>query len=253
MKWTTYKQTAPTSNVEITPKINWNDLVNSLGSTAITEWQGWVVGEFVVNENALDIIIQCLGVHTIYIDDVPVTGDVYRREQYWYSVNLKRGFHSIFIRLRAKGQQVFRCQVEQAKSNIEIHEPRYKPDIWNGYLFSGYVALPITNLQSSKWLKINRISLQEQSEGESITVALVDDKPVSIAPGQTLPVRISWSADDKHIAKAGCDSIGLKLKVTSSDGQLAYPISLRCRKLRESFIFTFLDHDGSIQHGAGNN
>ncbi|CAG2189140.1 unnamed protein product [Mytilus edulis] len=36
----------------------------------------------------------------------------------------------------------------------------------------------------------------------------------------------------------------------TSEGNKDFLVNLRCRKLKESFLFTFLDHDGSVQHAA---
>ncbi|ELU12464.1 hypothetical protein CAPTEDRAFT_191936 [Capitella teleta] len=93
--------------VLIAPKVDWGDLVRSLGSTAITEWQGWAVASFAVNSASLTVDIQCMGVHTFFIDEVPLTGDVYHRQQYWTSIRLNQGIHDIYIRLRAKISQIF--------------------------------------------------------------------------------------------------------------------------------------------------
>ena len=63
--------------------INWNELVTSLQLVGVTEWQGWAMGDFFVNEEDVTVVIQCLGVHTVYVDQAMITGDVYRRDQFW--------------------------------------------------------------------------------------------------------------------------------------------------------------------------
>lgn len=226
-------------------------MVSSLGSTGITEWQGWVVSEFAVNDNNINVIIQCLGVHTVYIDDTPITGDVYRRDSFWFSVFLSKGIHTIYIRLRAKGVQVFRCLLDTAKSNYEILTPHFIPDLWKGYLFSKYIALPISNMHATKWLRVIKTTIHSQSDGSALTCSVIDSKHFSIAPGQIKPLNLelnSETGDDLILTK--CLSVDLKIKITTSDGQLIFPLTIRCRKETESFIFTFLDHDGSVQHGA---
>lgn len=224
-------------------------MVSSLGSTGITEWQGWVIAEFAVNDNNIHVVIQCLGVHTIYVNDVPVVGDVYRRDQFWFSVKLSKGIHSVYVRLRAKGTQIFKCSINDAKHNFEILKPHFLPDLWQGYLFSKYIALPVANLHTTKWLKIIKVSINDQSLGNPIEAHLLDSK-MSIAPGQTRPIIITLSSTTELILDNACASVDLKIKISTSDGQVVYPVSLRCRKQHESFLFTFLDHDGSIQHGA---
>ena len=69
--------------VAIVPNVNWNELVMSLQSLGVTEWQGWAMGDFFVNEEDVTVVIQCLGVHTVYVDQAMITGDVYRRDQFW--------------------------------------------------------------------------------------------------------------------------------------------------------------------------
>lgn len=83
IKWLEIYQHTAAEQVDIAPSVNWNDLVMSLQSMGITEWQGWILGDFFVNEVDATVLVQCLGVHTVYIDDVILTGDVYRRDQFW--------------------------------------------------------------------------------------------------------------------------------------------------------------------------
>ena len=83
ISWTTVR---PEENgvVSVSPKVDWRTLVMGLQSMAITEWQGWLGGDFTVNSE-MTILIQCLGVHTVYINGNILAGDVYRRDKYWYA------------------------------------------------------------------------------------------------------------------------------------------------------------------------
>lgn len=83
IKWMEINQHTATDPITIAPPVNWNDLVMSLQSMGITEWQGWIMGDFFVNDEDATVAVQCLGVHTVYVDDVILTGDVYRRDQFW--------------------------------------------------------------------------------------------------------------------------------------------------------------------------
>lgn len=82
IKWS---KISPKENgvVSVSPKVDWSTLVMGLQSMAVTEWQGWLIGDFSVNSE-MTILIQCLGVNTIYINENILAGDVYRRDQYWY-------------------------------------------------------------------------------------------------------------------------------------------------------------------------
>lgn len=77
------EQSSAAEPVFISPSANWNELVMSLQSMGITEWQGWVIGDFAVNENDASVLFQCLGVNTIYIDGAILVADVYRRDLFW--------------------------------------------------------------------------------------------------------------------------------------------------------------------------
>ncbi|XP_064622460.1 uncharacterized protein LOC135484731 [Lineus longissimus] len=251
VKWTVLKQRAKNENVQISPEgVQWNDLVNSIGSLAIYEWQGWAVGEFAVNENNLNLVFQCLGVHTFYIDSRPVTGDVYRREVYWYSVSLTKGIHTIYVKLRTKVQIAFQCVIEQAANEFNIPNQFLVPDLVDGHLFSDVLSLQIVNLSPEKWLSMIRVSVLSQSQGNDIEAQLLDDaKYFSIAPGQVRPISIRLLSNVDKIINP-CSDIQLKLNLVTSLGQKLISVTLRCRTLDQSFIFTFVDHDGSVQHAA---
>ena len=105
-------------------------------------FQGWLVGEFAVNADDQNILLRCLGVHTIYINDNPVTGDVYHRDNFWFGINLDKGVHTMYIRLRTKVAANVQCQLKLAASKFEVLKPHFLPDLYDGYLFSGYVAVP---------------------------------------------------------------------------------------------------------------
>ena len=256
--WSSYKVYSAQEPVRIVPQVNWNDLINSLGSIAITEWQGWTVGQIAINDNNQNVLIQCLGVHTLYIDDVltPVTGDVYRRNQFWFSVSLDKGIHTVYIKHRTKQAQVFQCTLTTASSAYEILKPHFLPDLYDGHLFSNRITLPVSNYHSTKWLKISKISIANQSIGKQLRIEKFSEEVV-IAPGQILPVNLVLRTEKDEDAELqlieqceGDKAIHLSLRVNTNEGQQQFPLDLRCRKRHESFLFTFEDYDGSVQHGA---
>ncbi len=259
--WSSFSAKSVEEPVRIVPQVNWNDLINSLGSLAITEWQGWTVGEIAVNDNNQNILIQCLGVHTIYIDDLltPVTGDVYRRSQFWFSVSLDKGIHTIYIKHRCKQAQVFQCTFTTALSTYELLQPHFLPDLYDGYLFSNWIALPIANHHSTKWLTISKVSIASQFRGKVLRLEKLPPQPreISIAPGQTLAASLELRTDNEEDVEKrviedceGDKAIRLSVRVNSNEGQQQLALDLRCRKRHESFLFTFPDADGSIQHAA---
>ncbi|XP_072031937.1 uncharacterized protein [Amphiura filiformis] len=153
--WKTIEQKSANDRLQIMPNdVPWNELVSSLGSFAITEWQGWLVGEFSVNGKDEDVLIQCLGIHTIFIDGQFIAADVYRRDQFWYGISLAPGIHTVYIRLRSKGPQILQCNLKLAgSSKYDVHPPSMIPHLVDGHVVGSVLAIPITNLQTNKWLK----------------------------------------------------------------------------------------------------
>ena len=233
--------------VQIGAQVNWNDLVSSLGSVGITEWQGWLVGEFAVNEND-GVVVQCMGASTVFIDGCPVTGDVYSRGMFWFCLPLAKGIHTVFIRIRTKVQASLKFSVKVAPKIFKVLSPMFLPDLVDGYLFGRYISVPISNYHSSKWLTNIRVILIDQSDGETLEVKLVKND-FSIAPGQVRPIILKLTNTNPKILDT-CYDIDIEIKITTSEGQELLPLKLRCRKSGESFHFTFVDHDGSVQHGA---
>ena len=255
IKWRVDKPYSSDNMVQITAGIDWNELVNAIGSLGITEWQGWVVGELAVNDKDQNVAVQCLGASTVYIDDIPITGDVYNREKYWYGVNLEQGLHTVYIRLRTKVAGKFKCSFRIARPDFEVMSSNFMPDLMDGHLFSGYFSLPVANYHSTDFLKITKVTLQDiRPSNLNLNIETVY-KNEQIAPGQLyfIPFKLS-SPDSKLIPQCtDTDSAGdvsFNLKFMTSSGQQSLSIALRCRKLRQSFLFTFLDHDSSVQHAA---
>ncbi|KAJ8046062.1 hypothetical protein HOLleu_09229 [Holothuria leucospilota] len=249
ISWKVFEQVS-NQPVHISPKIQWGDLVNSLGSLAISEWQGWAIGEFSVNSEKEDISIQCLGVPAVYIDDNLLAGDVYRRDHHWSTVSLSQGIHTVYVKLRAKVTQILSCNLKVSTETFVVHKPSKVPDLVDGHLISKQmpVAVGITNLQGAKWL--TNVRFKAKDSDECFTVE--ESQGVNIAPGQTFLVPIYLT--EKSETEVDCSDIQLNLKVLTSSRSSDVSIDLRCRTKSESFIITFEDHDGSViltLHGTG--
>ena len=131
--------------------------------------------------------------------------------------------------------------------------PSFLPDLVEGQVISRFISIPVNNQHSSKWLKIIKVSIVQQSSGRPFVLKLSEhSKEFSIAPGQVRPVILELGyRTELSEKKMECKDIQLILKVVASDSKAQQlVITLRCRKLKESFLFTFLDHDGSVQHAA---
>jgi hypothetical protein len=82
LKWTTIDIQNERDSINISPATEWNELILSLQSIGIAEWQGWIVGDFAVNEDGT-FLFQCLGASLVYVDEIVFTGDLYKRHQFW--------------------------------------------------------------------------------------------------------------------------------------------------------------------------
>lgn len=249
ISWTTLPPTSSQGYVNIAPNLAWGDLINSLGSTGITEWQGWALTEIAVNADTTNIAARCVGIHTVYIGGFPITGDVYHRDHYRSGIQLHSGVHTVYIRARAKGALTFRCSFEVSEVAFEVHAPHFLPDLVAGHLFSGSIALPVANLHHNRWLRNIRVSLEESSESSSFRVKS-ETSEFAIAPGQIRPVRFELQAVSDDFVLLPCSELHLPVKISTSEGSRSLPVVLRCRSMTQSFLFTFLDHDGSVQHAA---
>lgn len=145
VEWKTFKQDNADNGIQISPSVQWNELINSLGSVGITEWQGWMVGDIYVTERDQNILIQCLGLHTVYVDDIPVASDVYHREKFWFGVHLSRGVHSFYVHLRTKVTATKKCVFQVDSTPVRVLAPQFLPDLVGGHLFSQYISIPISN------------------------------------------------------------------------------------------------------------
>ena len=174
------------------------------------------------------------------------------------SVPLSRGIHTIQLRLRSKGSFAFNCNIKllETKHTFEVLSPSYLPDLVDGKLFSMFISIPISNLHGSHWLKVAKVSTtKESSSGLQLSAKLAaQDKVLAIAPGQVRPIKVllEYKNGLEQLADDGiCSDVKLVLKISTNKGpDQKIAINLRCRKRSESFLFTFLDHDASIQHGA---
>ncbi|XP_019641200.1 PREDICTED: uncharacterized secreted protein ARB_06907-like [Branchiostoma belcheri] len=254
VKWSIVNQKSAGERLQVSPQLSWNDLVMSLGSMAITEWQGWLVGEFAVNDNDVKVLVQTLGVPTFYIDNIPIAGEVYHRDQYWFSVPLTRGIHTVYIQLRTKVTQQLIFNLKQAGSNVlEVLTPPYLPDLLDGRVLGHVIPLPIANHHPTHWIKNIRISLVKQEGGPKVSISQPEiSRRFSVAPGQVRIHDVYITANEGvSSVKTSCQDMKLTLQVSGSEGNTqVITISLRCRTYGQSFVFTFLDHDGSVQHAA---
>ena len=174
------------------------------------------------------------------------------------SVQLSRGIHTLYLHIRHKGPFTFTCNIKplEAKQTFQVLAPAFLPDLVEGKLFSKHITFSVNNFHGALWLKVTKVSIVKNScPGHQFTMKILEeDKDFSIVPGQVRPIKIllEYKNRKETISDEGvCSEIELILKISTSKGQdQKLAINLRSRRLSESFLFSFLDHDGSVQHGA---
>eukprot|EP00450_Noctiluca_scintillans_P037012 CAMPEP_0194549330 /NCGR_PEP_ID=MMETSP0253-20130528/95058_1 /TAXON_ID=2966 /ORGANISM="Noctiluca scintillans" /LENGTH=303 /DNA_ID=CAMNT_0039396749 /DNA_START=83 /DNA_END=990 /DNA_ORIENTATION=- len=227
--------------------VDWQGLIQGTGGHEVLEWQALALGSFAVPEHS-QVSVSCQGVSAFRIDDrqMPFVGDQYRVGLPGYSVNLKRGNHRISIRLRAKHRAVVRCEVESVqlgpyRPQLYAGDSVTVPDVYEGFLAGGLVGLPVLNVHPTEWLRDVRAVVTGGGFNASLSSV------ATLAPNQRLrlPLRVD-------LTERGCPKGLFRVAVEGKLGgevlrSTPLAVSLRCREQGQSFVFTFLDADGSVQ------
>ena len=72
----------PDETGNVTVPIDLHRLAEKLFSIPAMDWQGWLVGDFILNVE-MTVLTQCVHVSTIYIDGTVLAGDLYYPTRYW--------------------------------------------------------------------------------------------------------------------------------------------------------------------------
>ena len=285
------------TTVQFTNGINWNELVQTLNSVTLLEWQSWLSGEIYVMEDDTRVQIYCDNLFAIQVSGKWINGDVYRRGITKNVLKLAKGIHSVRIRLRAKVETTFSCTFKSLEEIepplLELFPPSFHPDILTvgasaststtAFLFSDLLAIPAFSF-SSHWVKINKLHINDNKY-----IEIADDQPYLqhskynkwIAPGQIvrIPVRVKLTKDNVAIpcplrftisvwveedetfsfeatSNGNNDNTNNNHRSTRANkGEIfrsnQLDVSLLCRDfVGQSFVFTFIDHDGAVAHAA---
>ncbi|CAJ1416086.1 unnamed protein product [Effrenium voratum] len=223
------------------PEVDWQSLVGTLGGHEVLEWQARALGAFKASG---ELTVGCWGVTSFSIGNRSFVGDLYRAGLPPHPVELPEGGHRISLRLRGKLQAQFACEVERGTEPLRLFGDSFLavPDFVEGFGLAGeLLAVGLANQDAERWLT----GLRPLLTGGSLHPA---QPPLpSLGPGQRLrlPLRLEHAECGKPLKVAFEGRLGGEV-VTSS------PLTLRvkCRTARQSFVFTFEDPDGSVQHAA---
>ena len=168
-------------------------------------------------------------------------------------VKLDAGIHTLFVPVRLKGPGIVKCFVKTLKSEkILLHLDKVlQPDLVDGNLFSSHISVPMSNSDTDTSYRLESITIDSHTLPGFKDVKL---DPIHenfyLRPGQisTLILKITNKHSQIPQTKCQTDRVTLSARLTftgsvSKDVQIQF----RCRSSKQSFLFTFIDHDGSIQ------
>lgn len=256
------------------PNVDWNGLVQSLSSVEVKEVQGWAVGRFHIVGNGgapQRHIIACAGVANFFVDgpNALMAGDLFRSGTVLNPTVLAPGEHTLYARARFKVETQLRCTVSSP-------DPRSSPLLVSHGVGSGPDAVAAAH----SWRDAERAATEYAVAGEWISISLTNldvarrvvrfaiaasssnvqrhsaqEESVTLAAGQAASIPFRFKA---HVVTkvARCPLTFSIIATLDGDdnasrrSRLTIPVSLRCRTTRQSFVFSFLDHDGSVSSAA---
>ena len=281
-KWKTIRLKQNTGNIQFNDIVDLNRIVQTLQSMEAQEVQGWVVAEVNIKKTGT-YSINCGGIVTCYIDTLNrmIAGDLFRTNRVLTSIDLLKGKHVFYGKLKFKAQTQVTININFISRNkeIQIYPPSFLPDLVGYskkhpdisqtpyYMGSGFLAIPVSNAGSNQQLIKFKINKENRKE---ISIKVISK--FNIYPGQYTSIPIEIEMNNK-INVIGIDSnkcpytfsiipytsrVLFKPKdatdriLSKQKWKRHAPISiqLRCRTTRQSFVFTFQDHDGSISRAA---
>jgi len=232
---------SPDGTLDVRLLVDWQRIVQGTSSQTALEIQGWLRAVFPVSEKST-IIVHCAGVLRLHIGNHTLVGDIYNNG-FRTSVTLNPGLHLIKLHVRTVVSTRVRCTFEKStqQSAFVVEKTPYVPDLVDFKLVSSWISVKVSNY----WSKPLRLLT---ADGNNVDVDITDT--FFIYPGQTsyLPLGLTQTQDFTCNTKT-------KLTLTATDGVDSFTSSVtltyECRKMfGQSFIFTFLAHDGTVSHAS---
>jgi dienelactone hydrolase len=227
--------------------VDWNDLVTSLSSTSVMEFQATAYAELNIDSPGR-FAVHCDSVHSVLIDSSRyLVGDMYGKMEEFSVIKFESaGLHTIHLRIRAKVQASFACQfVRLSASDVgRVWQTSIVPDIVDKHLSSPYFAVKVFNSKSHQ-IHISRVEMVLSSP---FNITVVGKQVVS--PGQNLVLALELHQLQPNAACPVRLRFRLVGRKEGSSKDIHWPatdLELRCRSsASQTFLFTFLDHDGAV-------
>jgi len=222
------------------PDVRWQPLQDHHGWAGII-FKGWAIGEFSVEKSG-KYLAQCLSTSKFLINNQIVNGDIYADGYGWFLVDLSEGEHLIKIPLSGFESDSFKCHFKKPNDNFFILPgDTIVPDLLEGEIVSNYFSIPIINT-SNDWINKININIKKPLELVSETIE------VKIAPGQVYPIAIKLKNIEQYFEHCPLEST-ITIS-TNGENHQNHDFQIRCRKLDQSFRYTFIGQDGSVQYAS---
>lgn len=172
---------------------------------------------------------------------------------YRYSLQLDIGIHVIKVPLRFAGNGVVKCSIEASSGNTNVYhtDKAFTPDFVDGNLFSHYISIPFSNMNNAVRYNIVKSWITSNDfQEEQFSLEVVNN--MRLLEGQVIPIIFKMTNNlDSHETKCTKSEFKFQLKIKLDQERVeTLALVFRCRRSDESFLFTFLDHDGSVQQAA---
>jgi pimeloyl-ACP methyl ester carboxylesterase len=253
-------------SLDYTKAADWNSVVRALGETSM-EVQAWVATEIHAQRTGRHVL-RCAGVHSFYVNNVKHIADQYGMHQGAFGVGFQweaGSTHTLFVKLKMVLRSGLSCSISYmgavgGSSVVRLGPARVKPDVVSGRFFgpganTTYVSLPVTNTHAT--LGISHIHWHVQSSSSFSSSKLQLTQPVrqqfAVAAGQTalVPLQLSLTGQGRTLACPLRLTVGATVWFEGGESgsvENGQQMELECRQFgKQSFVFTFVDVDGSVQ------
>ncbi|KAJ3130191.1 Serine/threonine-protein kinase [Nowakowskiella sp. JEL0407] len=237
---------------------NFDEEINAdfFGFTGV-QWVGYVGTTFNINQSGT-YILRISGATTYLLDGIRHRGDTYRVNSAKLPVYLTAGEHTLIAPVssygKSNGTLATFLQPFKQKFDVYIDETDIiVPDLVDGYLASPYLSVLVTNADTKHRKDNLELEIKLKFSSESVTSFIHSVSPLEKSQSQAVPITIP---DELFQTKFTCNlqhhiEINIIPSKTAINTLPPIRIQLRCRKFHgESYRFTFIDIDGSIQKAA---
>jgi len=157
------------------------------------------------------------------------------------------------VLIRLKGPGSVKCSIRISKTKKEFHLDKVlKPDFVDGNIFSTLISIPMSNLDTSKHVKISGLNtISNTFPGMDPVFKVLNFVPILAGQISSIIINMTNKHSQRFQDRCPQSNIEVELELVFSDKTSKRIVQqFRCRRSQQSFLFTFMDDDGSVQHAA---